>query len=141
LILTGAPSVGKTTVARRVAARSHRAVHLESDHFFHFIRSGYVEPWRPESNEQQNRTVMRIVPDAAATYAAAGTFDSSAPRAAKSRHRRSTISGSVRYRGPRLRVLATQTVTIVDGIVSPGSFLKPIADQVEKRFRDGSLTT
>jgi hypothetical protein len=44
---------------------------LESDLFFHFIRSGYVEPWKPESHEQ-NRIVMGIVADAAATYAAAG---------------------------------------------------------------------
>jgi hypothetical protein len=41
--------------------------------FFHFIRSGYVEPWKPESHEQ-NRIVMGIVANAAATYAAAGYF-------------------------------------------------------------------
>jgi predicted kinase len=73
LILTGAPGVGKTTTARILAARSDRAVHLESDLFFHFIRSGYVEPWKPESHEQ-NQIVMRIVAQAAATYAAAGFF-------------------------------------------------------------------
>jgi tRNA uridine 5-carbamoylmethylation protein Kti12 len=73
LILTGPPGVGKTTTARIFAGRLSRAVHLESDLFFHFIRSGYVEPWKPESHEQ-NRIVMRIVADAAATYAAAGYF-------------------------------------------------------------------
>ena len=73
LILTGAPGAGKTTTARILASRSERAVHLESDLFFHFIRSGYVEPWKPESHEQ-NRIVMRIVAEAAATYAAAGYF-------------------------------------------------------------------
>ncbi len=73
LILTGAPGVGKTTTARTLASRSDRAVHLESDVFFHFIQSGYVEPWNPESHEQ-NRIVMRIVGDAAAAYAAAGYF-------------------------------------------------------------------
>ena len=73
LILTGAPGVGKTTTARILAARSDRAVHLESDLFFHFIQSGYVEPWKPESHDQ-NRIVMRIVADAAAAYAAAGYF-------------------------------------------------------------------
>jgi hypothetical protein len=41
--------------------------------FFDFIESGYVEPWRPESH-QQNQIVMRIVADAAASYAAAGYF-------------------------------------------------------------------
>lgn len=73
LILTGPPGVGKTTTAATLVARFPRAVHLESDRFFSFIRTGYVEPWRSESNEQ-NRIVMRIVADAAARYAAAGYF-------------------------------------------------------------------
>jgi adenylate kinase family enzyme len=71
LILTGPPGAGKTTTARLLAARSTRAVHLESDSFFHFIRAGYVEPWKPEAHEQ-NTTVMRIVAAAAAGYADAG---------------------------------------------------------------------
>lgn len=73
LILTGPPGAGKTTTARVLADRCERAVHLESDLFFHFIRSGYVEPWRPESREQ-NEVVMQIVAGAAAAYAAAGYF-------------------------------------------------------------------
>lgn len=73
LILTGPPGAGKTTTARLLAAGSERGAHLESDSFFHFIRSGYVEPWRPESHEQ-NTTVMGIVGAAAAGYADAGYF-------------------------------------------------------------------
>jgi tRNA uridine 5-carbamoylmethylation protein Kti12 len=73
LILTGAPGSGKTTTARLLADRSERAVHVESDSFFHFIRSGYIEPWKPESHEQ-NRVVVRIVAEAAAGYAEAGYF-------------------------------------------------------------------
>ncbi len=73
LILTGPPGVGKTTVAEILAERSPRAVHLEADVFFRFIHSGYVEPWKVESHEQ-NRTVMRIVGEAAIGYAAAGYF-------------------------------------------------------------------
>ena len=73
LILTGPPGVGKTTAAAVLADRHPAAVHLESDRFFHFIHSGYVEPWRPESH-QQNAVVMRIVGEAAAGYASAGYF-------------------------------------------------------------------
>lgn len=71
LILTGPPGVGKTTAAEILAARWERAVHLESDAFFRFVSAGYVEPWKPESHEQ-NRAVMGIVAEAAAGYAAAG---------------------------------------------------------------------
>jgi hypothetical protein len=46
-------------------------VHLESDAFFGFIRTGFVEPWKPESQDQ-NATVMQIVAGAAAAYASAG---------------------------------------------------------------------
>lgn len=73
LILTGPPGVGKTTTADILAERSSRAVHLESDAFFRFIRSGHVPPWKQESHEQ-NRTVMQIVAGAASSYAAAGYF-------------------------------------------------------------------
>lgn len=73
LILTGAPGSGKTTVAGLLAAQSRRAVHIESDRFFQFIQAGYVEPWKPESHEQ-NTTVMHIVAEAATGYAEAGYF-------------------------------------------------------------------
>jgi tRNA uridine 5-carbamoylmethylation protein Kti12 len=73
LILTGPPGAGKTTAARLLAERSERAVHVESDHFFRFIRSGYVEPWKRES-AAQNDVVMRIVAGAAGAYATAGYF-------------------------------------------------------------------
>jgi tRNA uridine 5-carbamoylmethylation protein Kti12 len=73
LLLSGPPGSGKTTVARILAARFDRAVHLESDRLFEFIAAGFVEPWKKESHEQ-NAVVMRIVCNAAASYAAAGYF-------------------------------------------------------------------
>lgn len=71
LIVTGPPGVGKSAIAEILAARRPRSVHLESDAFFRFIRSDYVEPWKPESH-RQNLVVMDIVAGAAAGYAAAG---------------------------------------------------------------------
>lgn len=73
LILTGAPGTGKTTTARILAERAPAAVHLETDAFFRFIRSGYIEPWRPES-QAQNQVAMGIAGGAAVAYAAAGYF-------------------------------------------------------------------
>lgn len=71
LILSGAPGVGKTTAAKLLCDRAPRSVHLESDRFFFFIRSGFIEPWDPAS-DVQNRLVMRTAAAAAAAYADAG---------------------------------------------------------------------
>jgi predicted kinase len=71
LLLTGPPGSGKSTVARLLVTRFERAVHLVSDEFFHFIRAGYVEPWKPES-QHQNEVVMSAVADTASTFARAG---------------------------------------------------------------------
>lgn len=71
LIITGPPGVGKTTVAGILASRAERAVHLEADRFFFFIRSGFIEPWDPAS-DGQNQLVMKTAAAAAASYAAAG---------------------------------------------------------------------
>jgi predicted kinase len=71
LILTGPPGSGKTTVARMLAARSPRSVHIDADAFFHFISSGLIGPWKPEAHDQ-NVVVMRIVGRATAGYAEAG---------------------------------------------------------------------
>ena len=71
--LTGPPGAGKTTLARLLAGRYERAAHIESDRFFRFIASGYLEPWRTESHGQ-NKVVMASVGEAAAGYARGGYF-------------------------------------------------------------------
>ena len=71
LLLSGPPGVGKTTVGELLAVRSERGVHLETDVFFHFIRSGYVKPWTTGAHKQ-NSTVMEIVAGAASAYASDG---------------------------------------------------------------------
>ena len=71
VIVSGPPGSGKTTVSAALASGCERGVHLESDWFFRFIRSGFVAPWLPGAHSQ-NATVMDVAADAAAAYADAG---------------------------------------------------------------------
>ena len=72
VIITGPPGAGKTTVAAALAERSARpAVHLHSDDFYGYIRSGFIEPYRPESH-RQNGVVAEALAGAALGYAAGG---------------------------------------------------------------------
>jgi tRNA uridine 5-carbamoylmethylation protein Kti12 len=71
LILSGPPGSGKTTVSRVLADRLSPSVHLESDQFYRFVRSGFVEPWRADAH-MQNRVVVEAIADAAIAYALGG---------------------------------------------------------------------
>jgi chloramphenicol 3-O-phosphotransferase len=71
VVITGPPGAGKTTVSGLVAETIDPSVHVEGDAFWHFIRRGYIEPWRVESRGQ-NRVVVRALARAADTYAAGG---------------------------------------------------------------------
>lgn len=71
VIVSGPPGSGKSTIAGALAAEVDRGVHLESDRFYHWIRSGFVGPHLPEAHAQ-NTAVMDVATDAAAAYAEAG---------------------------------------------------------------------
>lgn len=71
LIVTGPAGAGKSTVARLVAGALPLAVHLETDQFFDAVRGGFIPPWLPES-QHQNEVITRACARSAATYAAGG---------------------------------------------------------------------
>jgi len=73
VIVSGPPGAGKSTVARALAERADGplAVHMHTDDFYVYIRKGFVEPWRPES-QAQNIAVMNALAASAAAFAAGG---------------------------------------------------------------------
>lgn len=70
-VITGPPGAGKTTVSALVAGHFARSVHLRADECFGWLASGFVAPWRPESDEQ-NATVIDAIGAAAGAYATGG---------------------------------------------------------------------
>ncbi len=72
LVVTGPPGSGKSTVAPLVADRlAGLAACVEADWFWTTLRSSFIEPWRPES-DHQNQTILRAVTSAAAALAIGG---------------------------------------------------------------------
>lgn len=70
-MITGPPGAGKSTAARIMANAAERSVLVEGDAFFGFLASGAIEPWLPESNEQ-NEVVTRAAAAAAGRFADGG---------------------------------------------------------------------
>jgi predicted kinase len=74
LILSGHPGSGKTTTAQTLAhLPGGPKVHLHSDDFWGYIKTGLIPPWLPESHAQ-NSMVMEIAAGVAGTYARNGHF-------------------------------------------------------------------
>ncbi|HSK34539.1 MAG TPA: AAA family ATPase [Propionicimonas sp.] len=72
IIITGPPAAGKTTVAALVASgASVPTVHLVTDLFYRSIRTGFVLPFLPES-QRQNEVVIDAIVGTAATFALGG---------------------------------------------------------------------
>jgi cytidylate kinase len=71
LVVTGPPGAGKSTVARLLADRLEPSALVAGDAFFGFLARGAIDPWLPESHEQ-NELVTRAAASAAGYYAAHG---------------------------------------------------------------------
>ncbi len=72
MIVTGPPGAGKSTVAGLVARGAPQpTVHMHTDTFYLWIRSGFVLPYLPEA-ERQNEVVSTVAVAAARGYASGG---------------------------------------------------------------------
>jgi cytidylate kinase len=69
--VTGPPGAGKSTVSAALIGSVERGVVVEGDHFFDWVRRGFITPWEPASHDQ-NVTVIRAIGAAASAYAAGG---------------------------------------------------------------------
>lgn len=72
LIISGSPGSGKTTTAELLARLPGAPkVHLHTDDFWGYIKSGHIEPWLPEA-ARQNQMIMEISANVAQRYAQGG---------------------------------------------------------------------
>ena len=72
IILTGPPGAGKTTVADLLATSARvPTVHLTTDLFYRSIRAGFVLPFLPGA-QKQNEVVIEAIVGTVATFARGG---------------------------------------------------------------------
>jgi hypothetical protein len=72
VLLGGPPGAGETTVPARLADAADRlTVHLHTDGFYVWIRKGFVPPYLPVA-ERQNEVVLGAIVEAALAYVRGG---------------------------------------------------------------------
>ncbi|WP_370949541.1 AAA family ATPase [Amycolatopsis sp. cg5] len=72
IILTGPPASGKTTVAGLLASNADTpTVHLTTDLFYRAIKTGFILPYLPES-QRQNEVVVDAIVATVRTFARGG---------------------------------------------------------------------
>lgn len=71
LVVTGPPGSGKSTVSKVLAERTAPSALIEGDRFFAFLARGAIEPWLPESHEQ-NTVVVSAAAAATGRFVAGG---------------------------------------------------------------------
>jgi cytidylate kinase len=71
LIITGPPGAGKSTVAGLLADRFEPSALVQGDAFFGFVARGYIDPWLPESHEQ-NTVVTEATARATSAFTRGG---------------------------------------------------------------------
>jgi adenylate kinase family enzyme len=71
IVVTGPPGAGKSTASGHLVTLADRGVLIDGDSFFTSVKTGWIEPWKPESGAQ-NETVIDALGAAASRYARGG---------------------------------------------------------------------
>lgn len=73
IIISGACGTGKSTVSKLLAENSdcNLTVRVHTDDFYRYIRKGYTEPWKDESNDQ-NEIVIKAAAASVKQFSAGG---------------------------------------------------------------------
>lgn len=73
LVVTGPPGSGKSTVSKALAEQGGPSALIEGDKFFAFLARDAIEPWLPESHEQ-NTVVVSAAAAATGRFVEGGFF-------------------------------------------------------------------